>query len=209
MVAGLVVACFAAGFAEGAQYDRFGRRVEPGFVPLVFGPLPGIPWRQAVDFGAEVPIGVDAVAIRRGLGPAFRMIVPRAGSPGGVVDLVVENVQAEDVFLPPGSAGLIPAGSVVYAGTLRGRPYAVVVLSVVNDVLYLSFALEETEWVVRSDMRGGAVVRLDRRPVDGSPFHFDSVSGLALDAPASPRLPGGVRRAGPRRPPLSSSPGGR
>ena len=181
----------ASPVAEGAQYDRFGRRVVPGMEPVVLGPLPGTPWRGPLAFGMELPIGVDALAIRSGLGPVFRMILPGAGPAGRVVDLVVENVQAEDVDLDGLPAGFVPSASLVYTGTVRGRPDVVVVLSVVNVVLYARVALDEEVWVVYSDSAGRAVVRLGRLAAEdlGRP-------GFSAPPPAAarPGLPGGIRR---------------
>ena len=203
LVAVFVGACVLAGSvaAESAQYDRFGRRVEPGMEPVVLGPQPGTRWRGSLAFGMELPIGVDAVAIRRGLGPVFRMILPGAGPAGRVVDLVVENVQAEDIDLDGAPAGLVPAVSLVYTGTVRGRPDVVVVLSVVNDVLYARVALDGEVWVVYSDALGRAMVRLERLADEdlGRP-------GFSAPPPAAarPGLPGGIRR--PER--RSGPPGG-
>ena len=205
LVATLVGACALAGSAaaEGAQYDRFGRRVDPGIARVVVGPLPGTPWRGQLAYGMELPIGVDAAAIRSGLGPVFRMILPGAGPAGRVVDLVVENVQAEDVDLGGLPAGFVPAASLVYTGTVRGRPDVVVVLSVVNDVLYARVALDGEVWVVYSDSLGRALVRLERL-ADGDLGR----PGLAVPPPAAarPGLPGGIRR--PERRPRPSA-GGR
>ena len=153
----------AAAGAQGAQYDRFGRRLPPGAAPLLMGPLPGPAWPPRVDFGMELPIGVDAGALRRGLGPAFRMVLPRAGTSGARLDVVVENVRQEDVRVG-GAAARAPArGSVVYTGTVRGRPDAVAVVSVVNDVLYCRLALGDEEWVVYSDPNGRTLVQVERR----------------------------------------------
>ena len=150
--------------AEAAQFDRHGRRLAPGVAPLVFGPLPGVPWRGRVDFGTVLPLGVAAVAIGRGLGPAFRMVLPRVGPPGSVFDAVVEDVEREDVSaLAAGVAGLNPGNSVVYTGTLRRRPDVVVVLSVVNRVLYCRFAVGDEAWVIYSDATGRPMVRVERR----------------------------------------------
>ena len=166
--ASLAVAILFAGAVpaegEAGQFDRHGRRLAPGAAPLVFGPMQGSPWRGRVDFGAEFPLGVDAVAIGRGLGPAFRMVVPRVGPQGSFLDAVVENVEREDVSaLAGGVAGIDPGGSVVYTGTLRRRPDVVVVLSVVNGVLYSRFAVGEEAWVIYSDAAGRAMVRVERR----------------------------------------------
>lgn len=206
-VAGFVVACLVSAWAEGAQYDRYGRPVEPGYVPLVVGPLPGTPWRGVFDFGAELPIGVDAVAIRRGLGPAFRMVLPGVGAPGRLVDLVVENVRSERVAL--GGSGA-PPGSVVYTGTVRGRPDAVVVLSVVNDVLYSRLGLGDETWVVYSDLRGRAVVRLERRPAAGltAPLPPRRAPGAPNLGRGGPRVPGGIGRPAPPVRSSRSSAGG-
>ncbi len=205
LVAALVGACVLAwsAAAEAAQYDRFGRRVDPGVARVVLGPLSGAPWRQSLAYGMELPIGVDAAAIRGGLGPVFRMILPGAGPAGRVVDLVVENVQAEDIDLEGAQAGLVPAASLVYTGTVRGRPDVVVVLSVVNDVLYARVALDDEVWVVYSDSLGRAMVRLERL-VDGDLGR----PGFSAPPPAAgrPGLPGGVRR--PERRPGPSG-GGR
>ena len=200
LVAAFVGACVVVGapIAESAQYDRFGRRVEPGMEPVVLGPLPGTPWRRPVAFGMELPIGVDAAAIRNGLGPVFRMILPGAGPAGRVLDLVVENVQAEDVDLGGLPAGFVPQASIVYTGTVRGRPDVVVVLSVVNDVLYARVALDEEVWVVYSDSAGRAMVRLERL-ADGDLGR----PGFSAPPPAAarPGLPGGIRRPERRRGP--------
>ena len=163
LLAGVVLAA-----AEAAQFDRHGRRLAPGAVPLVFGPLPALPWRGRVDFGMVLPLGVDAVAIGRGLGPAFRMVLPRVGPPGSVFDAVVEDVEREDVSaIAAGVAGVNPGNSVVYTGTLRRRPDVVVVLSVVNRVLYCRFAVGEEVWVIFSDAIGRPMVRLERRGDQG------------------------------------------
>ena len=169
--------------ARGGQYDRHGRRLPPGAAPLVFGPLPGAPWRGPVDFGTALPVGVDAAAIGRGLGPAFRMVLPRVGPPGGVLDVVVDSVQREDVSaMAGGVAGLSPANSAVYTGTLRRRPDVVVVLSVVNGVLYCRFAAGEEAWVVYSDAAGRAMVRVERRTdaaaAGAGPGPWPAVPGL-------------------------------
>ena len=149
---------------EAGQYDRHGRRLAPGAAPLVLGPLPGAPWRGRVDFGMDLPVGVDAAAIGRGLGPAFRMVLPRVGPPGSLFDAVVEDVQREDVSaMAAGVAGVNPGNSAVYTGTLRRRPDVVVVLSVVNGVLYCRFAVGEEAWVIYSDAAGRAMVRVERR----------------------------------------------
>ena len=149
---------------EAAQFDRHGRRLAPGAAPLVFGPLPAVPWRGRVDFGAVLPLGVDAVAIGRGLGPAFRMVLPRVGPPGSVFDAVVEDVEREDVSaMAAGVPGVSPGHSVVYTGTLRRRPDVVVVLSVVNRVLYCRFAVGDEAWVIYSDATGRPLVRVERR----------------------------------------------
>jgi hypothetical protein len=164
-LAALVLAAGVVPAADGAeQYDRHGRRLPPGAAPLVLGPLPAFPWRGRVDFGMELPLGVDAAAIGRGLGPAFRMVLPRVGPPGSLLDAVVEGVEREDVSaLAAGVAGVNPASSAVYTGTLRRRPDVVVVLSVVNDVLYSRFAVGDEAWVIYSDAMGRAMVRVERR----------------------------------------------
>lgn len=150
--------------AEAGQFDRHGRRLGPGAAPLVLGPLPGMPWRGRVDFGAAFPLGVDAAAIGRGLGPAFRMVLPRVGPAGSLLDAVVDNVDREDVSaMVGGVAGINPGNSMVYTGTLRRRPDVVVVLSVVNGVLYSRFAVGEEAWVIYSDAVGRAMVRVERR----------------------------------------------
>ena len=211
LVAAWVGACALVGVAaaEGAQYDRFGRRVDPGVARVVLGPLPGTPWRQALAYGMELPIGVDAVAIRGGLGPVFRMLLPGAGPAGRVVDLVVENVQAEDIDLDGAPVGFVPAASLVYTGTVRGRPDVVVVLSVVNDVLYARVAFDDEVWVVYSDSLGRAMVRLERL-VDGDlgrpGFSAPRPGSSPPPAAARPGLPGGIRR--PERRPGPSG-GGR
>ena len=196
-----VGACALAGspVAESAQYDRFGRRVEPGMEPVVLGPLPGTRWRRPLAFGMELPIGVDAAAIRNGLGPVFRMILPGAGPAGRVVDLMVENVQVEDVDLDGLPAGFVPRASLVYTGTVRGRPDVVVVLSVVNEVLYARVALDDEVWVVYSDSFGRAMVRLERL-VDGDLGR----PGFSAAPPgaARPGLPGGIRRPERRNRPV-------
>ena len=159
LLAGAVPAAVEAG-----QFDRHGRRLPPGAAPLVLGPLPGSPWRGQVAFGAEFPLGVDAAAIGRGLGSAFRMVLPRVGPAGSFLDAVVENVEREDVSaLAGGVAGINPRSSVVYTGTLRHRPDVVVVLSMVNGVLYSRFAVGEEAWVIYSDAAGRAMVRVERR----------------------------------------------
>ena len=171
--------------AGAGQYDRHGRRLPPGAAPLVLGPLPGAPWRGQVDFGTAFPLGVDAAAIGRGLGPAFRMVLPRVGPPGSVLDVVVEDVEREDVSAMaagvPGVPGVNAGGSAVYTGTLRRRPDVVVVLSVVNNVLYCRFAVGEEAWLIYSDAAGRAMVRVERR------------SGAAAAGPGSgpwPVVPG-------------------
>ncbi len=168
VVVSLAVAILLAGAVpaagEAGQFDRHGRRLAPGAAPLVLGPLPGSPWRGQVAFGAEFPLGVDAAAIGRGLGPSFRMVLPRVGPAGSFFDAVVDNVELEDVAaLAAGAAGVNPAGSMVYTGTLRRRPDVVVVLSVVNGVLYSRFAVGEEAWVIYSDAAGRAMVRVARR----------------------------------------------
>ena len=164
IAAGVLLAGVVFAAAEAPQFDRHGRRLAPGAAPLVFGPLPGMPWRGRVDFGTVLPLGVDAVAIGRGLGPAFRMLLPRVGPPGSVFDAVVEDVEREDVSaLAAGVAGVNPGSSVVYTGTLRRRPDVVVVLSVVNRVLYCRFAVGDEAWVIYSDATGRPMVRVERR----------------------------------------------
>ena len=159
-----LLAVLVSDAARAAQFDRYGRRLAPGAAPVVLGPLPGVPWRGRVDFGMAFPLGVDAVAIGRGLGPAFRMVLPRVGPPGSVFDAVVEHVEREDVSaLAAGVAGLNPGNSVVYTGTLRRRPDVVVVLSVVNRVLYCRFAVGNEAWVIYSDAAGRPMVRVERR----------------------------------------------
>ena len=159
-----LLAVVVPGAAGAGQFDRHGRRLAPGAAPLVFGPLPAAPWRGRVDFGTVLPLGVDAVAIGRGLGPTFRMVLPRVGPPGSVLDAVVEDVEREDVSaLAAGVAGLNPGNSVVYTGTLRRRPDVVVVLSVVNRVLYCRFAVGDEAWVIYSDATGRPMVRVERR----------------------------------------------
>ncbi len=183
----LAVAILAAGAfgatAEPVQFDRHGRRLPPGAAPLVLGPLPGSPWRGRVAFGAEFPLGVDAAAIGRGLGPSFRMVLPRVGPAGSVFDAVVDDVEREDVAaLAAGVAGVNPAGSMVYTGTLRRRPDVVVVLSVVNGVLYSRFAVGEEAWVIYSDAAGRAMVRVERRSEaaagNAGPGAWPAVPGL-------------------------------
>lgn len=174
LAASLAAAVLLAGLVpdgvEAGQYDRHGRRLAPGVVPLVLGPLPGAPWRGRVDLGTVLPLGVDAVAIGRGLGPAFRMVLPRVGPQGSVLDVVVEDVEREDVSaMAAGVAGLNPRNSVVYTGTLRQRPDVVVVLSVVNGVLYCRFALGEEAWVIYSDAAGRSMVRVERRSDAAAP----------------------------------------
>lgn len=169
--------------SEAAQFDRHGRRLDPRAVPLVFGPLPAVPWRGRVDFGTVLPLGLDAVAIARGLGSAFRMVLPRVGPPGTVFDAVVDAVERQDVSeFAGGVAGVNPANSVVYTGTLRDRPDVVVVLSVVNRVLYSRFAVGEEVWVIFSDALGRPMVRLERRgdpdPLGGGPGGWPVVPGL-------------------------------
>lgn len=150
--------------AETGQFDRYGRRLAPGAAPLVLGQLPGVPWRGRVEFGMAFPLGVDAAAIGRGLGPAFRMVLPRVGPAGSFLDVVVDNVEREDVSAMAGGVpGINPGGSVVYTGTLRRRPDVVVVLSVVNGVLYCRFAVGEEAWVIYSDAMGRPMVRVERR----------------------------------------------
>ena len=178
----LLLAGVVSAAAEAVQFDRHGRRVVPGAAPLVFGPLPALPWRGRVDFGTVLPLGVDAVAIGRGLGPAFRMVLPRVGPPGSVFDAVVEDVEREDVSaLAAGVAGLNPGNSVVYTGTLRRRPDVVVVLSVVNRVLYCRFAVGDEAWVIYSDAMGRPMVRVERRgdaeAVGGGPRGWPVVPG--------------------------------
>ena len=168
LTASLAAAVLLAGVVvdgvEAGQYDRHGRRLAPGAAPVVFGPLPGAPWRGRVDFGMALPLGVDAAAIGRGLGSAFRMVLPRVGVSGTVLDVVVEDLQREDVSaMAAGVAGVDPRNSVVYTGTLRSRPDVVVVLSVVNGVLYSRFAVGEEAWVIYSDAAGRAMVRVERR----------------------------------------------
>lgn len=164
LAASLLLAGVVFAAAEAAQFDRHGRRLVPGAAPLVFGPLPAVPWRGRVDFGTVLPLGVDAVAIGRGLGPAFRMVLPRVGPPGSIFDAVVEDVEREDVSaLAAGVAGLNPRNSAVYTGTLRRRPDVVVVLSVVNRVLYCRFAVGDEAWVIYSDAMGRPMVRVERR----------------------------------------------
>ncbi len=158
-----LLAVLAAGAAEAGQYDRYGRRIEPGAAPLVFGPLPGFPWRGRIDYGMTFPLGADTVVLRRGLGSAFRMVLPRAGAAGAVLDAVVENVEAENVAdLVAGAPGAVRGTSIAYTGTLRGRPDVVVVLSVVNDVLYSRLAIGGEAWVIYSDAGGRVMVRVER-----------------------------------------------
>ena len=184
----LAAAVFLAGLAgvpaDAGQFDRHGRRLAPGAAPLVIGPIQGLPWRGQVDFGMAFPLGVDALAIARGLGPAFRMVLPRVGPAGRFFDAVVDGVEREDVSaLASGVAGINPGSSVVYTGTLRRRPDVVVVLSVVNGVLYCRFAVGEEAWVIYSDATGRPMVRVERRS--------DAASGGAARGawPAAPGVP--------------------
>lgn len=169
--------------AQARQFDRHGRRLAPGTVPLVLGPPRGAPWRGRVDVGATFPLGVDAAAIGRGLGPAFRMVLPRVGPAGSFADVVVDNVEREDVSeMAGGVAGISAGGSVVYTGTLRRRPDVVVVLSVVNGVLYSRFAVGEEAWVIYSDALGRPMVRVERRSdaagADAGPGAWPAVPGV-------------------------------
>ena len=178
-----LLAVLVSDAARAAQFDRHGRRLAPGAAPVVLGPLPGVPWRGRVDFGMAFPLGVDAVAIGRGLGPAFRMVLPRVGPPGTVLDVVVDNVEREDVSaIAAGVAGVNPGNSVVYTGTLRRRPDVVVVLSVVNRVLYCRFAVGDEAWVIYSDAMGRPMVRVERRgdaeAVGGGPGGWPVAPGL-------------------------------
>ena len=200
VAAGCAAAVLGVAVSAAAQFDRSGRRQAPGAEPLVFGPLPGAAWRRPLDFGMELPIGVDAAAFRRGLGPAFRMVLPGVGPAGRLVDLVVENVLAEPLD-PRGVAGVpggfaVAAGSGVYTGTLRGRPDVVVVVSVINGVLYSRFVLDDEAWLVYSDAAGRARVRLER----AEPGGFAVPEVPRAGAPGT-GLPGGIRRPERRPPP--------
>ncbi|MYH29596.1 MAG: hypothetical protein F4137_12255 [Acidobacteria bacterium] len=182
LVAAVLLAGAVPAAAEAGQFDRHGRRLPPGAVPLVFGPPSGAPWRGAVGFGMAFPVGVDAVVISRGLGSAFRMVLPRVGPAGSFLDAVVDNVEREDVSaMAGGVAGVGRAGSVVYTGTLRRRPDVVVVLSVVNGVLYSRFAVGEEAWVIYSDAMGRVMVRVERR---------SAAAGAEAGPGAWPAVPG-------------------